>query len=120
MEVARGSDLEAFTTKDGSKIVELAHPSSGPAQGLSVARAEVSAGRETVEHLHRRSEEIYVFISGSGRMRLAGEEADVEAGDSVVIAPGTPHKLWAAQGEPLVLLCACSPPYSDEDTILLG
>ena len=53
-------------------------------------------------------------------MRLGTDEADVGAGDAVVIPPDTPHKLWAGAGADLVLLCVCSPPYSDEDTHLTG
>lgn len=52
-------------------------------------------------------------------MRLGGEEREVSAGDCVVIAPGTPHKLWAAVDADLVLLCACAPPYRDDDTQLI-
>jgi mannose-6-phosphate isomerase-like protein (cupin superfamily) len=52
-------------------------------------------------------------------MRLDGDEQDVSAGDCVVIAPRTPHKLWATTDGNLVLLCACAPPYRDEDTELL-
>ena len=52
-------------------------------------------------------------------MRLGEEEDDVRAGDTVVIAPGLAHKLFNPGTEPLVLLCCCSPPYSDEDTVLL-
>jgi mannose-6-phosphate isomerase-like protein (cupin superfamily) len=51
-------------------------------------------------------------------MRLGGEEGDVAAGDCVVIPAGTPHKLWAGPGADLVLLCACAPAYSDDDTEL--
>jgi mannose-6-phosphate isomerase-like protein (cupin superfamily) len=36
----------------------------------------------------------------------------------VVIPPRTRHKLINTGGEPLVVLCACSPPYSDDDTEL--
>jgi mannose-6-phosphate isomerase-like protein (cupin superfamily) len=53
-------------------------------------------------------------------MRLGGDERDVRAGDCVVIAPGTPHKLLNPGGDPLVLLCCCSPAYSHEDTVLTG
>ena len=52
-------------------------------------------------------------------MRLGGDERDVGAGDCVVIVPGTPHKLWAAPDSDLVLLCACAPPYRDDDTELI-
>jgi mannose-6-phosphate isomerase-like protein (cupin superfamily) len=71
---------------------------------------------ETIEHLHRTSEEIYRFVSGVGRMRLGDQEAEVRAGDTVLIPAGVRHKLFNPGSEPLVLLCACSPPYSDADT----
>ena len=78
----------------------------------------MSVGGETVEHDHRVAEEIYHFVSGAGRLRLGSEEADVGAGDTIVIAPGPRHKLWDPESEPLVLLCCCPPPYSHDDTVL--
>ena len=60
-----------------------------------------------------------LFTGGAGRMALGDAEADVRAGDCVVIPPGTPHHLVNTGGEPLVLLCCCAPPYSHEDTVLV-
>ena len=117
--IIRRADREPFTTKDGSLVTELVHPAfSAATEGQSVAEAVVPAGGETIAHRHHRSEEIYVFTAGSGRMTLAGETFAVAAGDAVVIPPGTRHKLYAG-AEPLVLLCVCAPSYSDEDTELL-
>jgi mannose-6-phosphate isomerase-like protein (cupin superfamily) len=88
------------------------------ARHQSLAEATVGAGAQTIEHLHRASEEIYYFVAGRGRLRLGTEEREVSAGDCVVIPPGTRHKLWAGPDADLVLLCACSPPYRNEDTEL--
>jgi mannose-6-phosphate isomerase-like protein (cupin superfamily) len=115
----RLEDRESFVTADGSHIRELAGIPSANALNQSLAEATVPPGGETVEHFHRTSEEIYYFTSGAGRMRLGTEEADVRAGDTVVIAPGLRHKLFNTGEEPLVLLCCCAPPYSDADTVLL-
>ena len=82
--------------------------------------ATVPPGGETAEHYHRISEEIFLFVSGMGTMRLDGEEAPVRAGDCVVIAPGAVHKLHNPGTEPLVLLCCCAPAYSHDDTVLTG
>jgi mannose-6-phosphate isomerase-like protein (cupin superfamily) len=120
MEKVRLEQREAFVTADGSSIRELAGIPSGNAVQQSLAEATVPPGRETVEHYHRTTEEIYLFTSGEGRMRLGESEADVRAGDAVVIAPGVRHKLWNPGTEPLVLLCCCAPPYRDADTVLLG
>jgi mannose-6-phosphate isomerase-like protein (cupin superfamily) len=114
--------MPAFQTVDGSTIRELAgpQPGSGPSRHQSLAEATVAPGGETAEHYHPRSEEIYYFVAGSGRMRLGEQEGPVAAGDCVVIAPGTPHKLWATGEDALVLLCCCAPPYSDGDTVMTG
>ena len=119
MEVVRREQREAFITADGSSIRELAGIPSGNATNQSLAEAVVPPGTATVAHLHRRSEEIYLFTHGSGRMRLGDEERSVRAGDCAVIPPGVAHKLWADEQEPLVLLCCCAPPYSHADTVVL-
>jgi mannose-6-phosphate isomerase-like protein (cupin superfamily) len=117
--IDRLEQREPFVTADGSTIRELAGVPSGNAANQSLAEATVPPGGATVAHLHRASEEIYLFTAGAGRMRLGEEEADVRAGDAVVIPPGTPHKLLNPGRQPLVLLCCCAPPYSHDDTVLL-
>ena len=118
MEVSRLDGAEPFTTKDGSTIREVAGRVSQPTRNQSLAQATVPAGGPTDAHFHHVSEEIYFFTSGRGRMRLGEETAEVRAGDTVVIAPGIEHKLWADGAEDLVLLCCCAPAYSDEDTVI--
>jgi mannose-6-phosphate isomerase-like protein (cupin superfamily) len=123
MEVTRLETLESFVTKDGSSIRELAGPASTSARNQSLAEASVPPGGETAEHLHERTEELYLFTAGAGRMQLGETERDVRAGDCVLIPPGQPHKLWnpspPATG-PLVLLCCCAPAYTHEDTVMTG
>lgn len=115
----RTGERAPLRAADGSSVRELAHPDWSTARGLSVAEATVAPGAATRLHLHRRSEEIYVFTAGSGRMTLGELEFAVAAGDAVVIAPGTPHRLRNDGGEPLVLFCCCAPAYSEPDTELL-
>ncbi len=118
MEITRLEQRESFITADGSSIRELAGVPTGNAANQSLAEATVEPGGATTEHLHRTSEEIYLFTRGMGRMRLGTDEGDVRAGDAVVIPPGTRHKLLNTGTEPLVLLCCCAPAYSHEDTVL--
>jgi mannose-6-phosphate isomerase-like protein (cupin superfamily) len=118
MEIGRLDQAEPFITKDGSSIKEVAGRVSLATQNQSLAEATVPAGGTTDQHFHHVSEEIYFFTAGSGRMRLGDDEADVRAGDCVVIPPGVEHKLWAAADEDLQLLCACAPAYSHDDTVI--
>jgi len=117
MRVIRTSELEPVVPPDGSEVREIARPPD-TARNQSLAEAIVPPGGQTTEHFHRASEEIYHFVSGAGRMRLGDEESDVRPGETVVIPPGTRHKLWNPGSEPLVLLCSSSPPYHDGDTVL--
>jgi mannose-6-phosphate isomerase-like protein (cupin superfamily) len=120
VQIANLAALDSFTTLDGSTIRELAGPAWTDARNQSLAEAAVAPGGETAEHYHPRTEELYYFTAGAGRMRLGEEEANVRGGDCVVIPPGTAHKLWNTGSDPLVLLCCCAPAYSDEDTVMTG
>lgn len=118
MDVANLDAVAAFTTKDGSQIRELAHPSWSSARHQSLAEATVAVGGATQAHKHPRAEELYLVTHGQGRLRLDGEQRDVAAGDCVVIPPGAEHELTNTGEVPLRLLCCCAPAYSDEDTVL--
>ncbi len=120
MEIAQLANLESFATLDGSSIRELAGPAWTEARNQSLAEATVPSGGETAEHYHPRTEELYYFTAGRGRLRLGDEEAEVQAGDCVVITPGLAHKLWNPGPTPLVLLCCCAPAYSDEEAGMAG
>jgi mannose-6-phosphate isomerase-like protein (cupin superfamily) len=120
MRIDRLDRTEPFITKDGSEIRELAGIPTGNAVRQSLAEATVPPGGETEEHYHEVTEEIYLFTSGSGQMKLGDERSEVSAGDTVVIPPGAPHKLWNTGSEPLKLLCCCAPPYRHEDTFMVA
>ena len=105
----RTSPSRPFVTKDGSTIREVAGRVSLPAANQSLAEATVPPGGETEEHFHRVTEELYFFTGGAGRLRVAGEERDVRAGDCVVIPPGAPHKLFNTGAGPLRCSAAARP-----------
>jgi mannose-6-phosphate isomerase-like protein (cupin superfamily) len=116
-EIIRASDRVPLTPPDGSEVRELARPPAST-HNQSLAEARVPPGAATVEHFHHASEEIYYVLEGEGRLKLGHEVAPVKAGEAVVIPPGIRHKLLNTGAAPLVLLCCCAPPYSDEDTVL--
>jgi mannose-6-phosphate isomerase-like protein (cupin superfamily) len=110
---------EAFVTKDGSIIRELMHPSRHAIRAQSFAEAIVEPGVTTLKHLHVKTEEIYHITAGRGRMLLGDQMLDVEIGDTIAIAPGTPHCITNTGNSPLKILCASSPAYAHEDTLLI-
>ena len=115
----RYADIAPFVTKDGSAIRELMHPASHANAKQSLAEARVDSGQTTALHRHRSSEELYHVTAGEGEMRLGDSRFPVTVGDTIAIAPGTPHCVTNTGQDTLVILCCCSPPYAHEDTDLL-
>lgn len=118
METRNIEDAPAFITKDGSEIRELLAYRNSAIRNQSLAEARIPVGGSTQEHYHVKAEEIYFITAGTGRMRIEGEMREVGPGDAIAILPGRKHKLWNTGGEPLRLLCCCSPAYEHSDTIL--
>ena len=114
--------LPVFITKDGSTIREFMHPAVHAALGAraqSLAEAIVDVGVTTRLHYHPMSEEIYHITAGRGCMVLGDKTFDIAAGETILIAPGTKHCVTNTGDTPLKILCACTPAYSDGDTVLL-
>jgi mannose-6-phosphate isomerase-like protein (cupin superfamily) len=118
MHVRSYAEIQPFVTLDGSEIREWAGRVSEPAQNQSLAEATIPVAGATTEHYHRASEELYLVSAGQGRLIVDGEERIIAVGDCALIPPGARHKVFNVGAEPLRLLCACSPAYSDEDTCL--
>lgn len=121
MRLARRSELQPYVTKDGSTIREWAGPGyAAEAANQSLAEATVAPGAATAAHFHRSSEELYLVTAGQGTLRIGAEERELARGDCAVIPPGEVHQLRNTGDADLVVVCASSPPYSHEDTVLVG
>lgn len=118
MYVRRRGQIEPYVTRDGSEIREWAGPGYSPTANQSLAEATVGPGESTELHYHRLSEELYLVTAGRGVLRVGEEEREIEAGDCALIPPGQPHNLRNTGAGDLVVVCACSPAYSHEDTFL--
>jgi mannose-6-phosphate isomerase-like protein (cupin superfamily) len=119
MYVRRREEIEPYVTRDGSEIREWAGPGYSPAANQSLAEATVAPGATTIRHYHRASEELYLVTAGRGLLRIGEEEREIAAGDCALIPPGAPHQLHNPGEVDLVVVCACSPAYSHEDTQLV-
>src|SRR5262245_66694858 len=56
-------------------------------RGISLQRVKPGR-RHAFGHRHAEDEEVYVILSGSGRVRLDDEVADVAAMDAIRVSPG--------------------------------
>jgi mannose-6-phosphate isomerase-like protein (cupin superfamily) len=115
----RYQTIEPYVTKDGSQIRELMHPAVHGNRNQSFAEATVPPHTCTALHVHKLSEEIYHVTTGAGTMTLGHAKFGVSTGDTVCIAPGTPHCIENTGDSPLKILCACAPAYAHADTELI-
>lgn len=113
------ADVPAYVTKDGSLIRELMHPAQHGAHNQSLAEAIVHPGQKTALHRHLQSEELYHISAGEGWMTLGEENFAVKRGDTICIAPGTPHCIENTGTSELRILCSCAPAYAHTDTEIL-
>jgi mannose-6-phosphate isomerase-like protein (cupin superfamily) len=108
-------NVEPFVTKDKAEIRELYH-----SKKMSLAEATVEVNQTTEFHYHAESEEIYYFLEGNGLMEIEGGKEEVSRDHAIIIFPKKRHRITNLGNTPLRFLCFCSPPYSDEDTVLVG
>ena len=109
---------EVFTAGDGTHLREILNPELAPGVRYSIAHAWVDPGEASQMHL-LLSSEVYYILSGAGVMHVAGEEAEVSAGDTIYVPPGA-HQFITNTGDiPLVFLCMVDPAWraADEQVI---
>ncbi|MEP6775728.1 MAG: cupin domain-containing protein [Chloroflexota bacterium] len=105
---------EVFTAGDGTHLREILDPKLAPGIRYSIAHAWVDPGEASQLHL-LLSSEIYYILSGAGVMYVAGEEADVSAGDTIYVPPGARQFIRNMGKIPLVFLCMVDPAWRAED-----
>lgn len=119
MDVINITEVQAFTTKDGSEIRELLAERNSCIRHQSLAEARLPVGATTTPHYHPQTEEIYYILEGTGSMRIGDELRAVGPGDAIAIPPGAIHQIENTGCEVLKFLCCCAPGYQHEDTVLL-
>jgi mannose-6-phosphate isomerase-like protein (cupin superfamily) len=74
--------------------------------------------RQVFGHKHDEAEEVYVVLSGSGRVKLDEEILDIEALDAVRVAPGVTRAFEA--GEQGIELLAVGPRRDGDGEVIQG
>lgn len=94
---------------------EIVNPATG--ERIVFRRTAAGTGGEVLElddvwtrpgyraplHQHPVMEERWTVLAGTARFRIGGEERTVQAGETVVAAPGVPHCAWNPTGDPVRL-----------------
>jgi len=78
---------------------------------LAITLVEGAPGSRQSPHSHPGSEQVYVIVNGRGRMTVAGEDRELEAGTLVFIPHGAEHAIYNPGPEELVYVSATAPPF---------
>ena len=115
MFIRRLKDCPEFIAGDNCRLREILHPGKAVlALRYSLAHAVVAPGQTTWLHALRTSE-VYYILSGRGTMRIDGEEATVQPGDTVYIPPKARQQIMNTGSGDLLFLCIVDPAWRTED-----
>jgi mannose-6-phosphate isomerase-like protein (cupin superfamily) len=87
------------------------------AQHSQLVLMSVPAGGEIGQETHDSTDQILVFVGGSGHAVFGSDRRAVAAGDVVVVPAGTPHNFLADTGQALKLFTIYAPPHHRPGTI---
>ena len=111
-------DIEDMAVKHGFSETQEARFARGDleAQDTGVSHHVLHPGkRQPFAHRHREAEEIYVVLSGSGRIKLDDDVVDIGAMDAIRIAPETTRAIEA--GPDGIELLAFGPHHDDAEMV---
>lgn len=77
----------------GNHIAGVATPGSGARQ-VEMWRGRMDAASATPPHSHD-TEEVVLFLEGSGRATVADREVRYQAGDTLILPAGEVHQIFA-------------------------
>lgn len=77
-------------------------------KNLILSSTDLNPGKQTSGHKHAGQEEVYFFVSGTGKMIVDGDkyrEFSVKAGDVILIPDGAFHQVINNSTEKLYFVC---------------
>ena len=87
-------DNETYLLKDNKTL-----------NNLVLSSTLLNPFKQTTGHNHSGQEEVYFFVSGSGKMLLNDETFEVKAGDVVLIPDGAFHRVINDTAESFYFVC---------------
>ncbi|MGO9951072.1 MAG: cupin domain-containing protein [Dissulfurispiraceae bacterium] len=84
-----------------------------PTDNMAIARVEVEPGSNQQPH-HHVPEQVYIIISGNGRIQVGSEIADVQTGDLLYIPSSMEHAVENAGSEKLIYISVTVPAFDIE------
>lgn len=99
--------------------IDLVNPEKTGSKGISLATIYLEPGKKSTPHRHERTEEVYYFLEGRGRVVVDNRSYDVTPGVAVYIPLRSVHQVENDSSHRLKFISADSPPFDPSDVITL-
>ena len=119
-----------FLKKQGKKIMKFHdniitltqqnnnyHQEIATAQYSQVVLMNIRPQEEIGEEVHPNTDQLLVFVSGTGKAILNGETSSINPGDLILVPAGTRHNIINAGIENLKLYTIYTPPHHKPGTV---
>ncbi len=111
--IIHAHNIEEHWFHEGCHILEIANHPNDP--DVSIARARVEPGQQTVWHRLNGVTERYLIVKGSGIVEIGEENpTSVGKGDVVIIPPGMRQRIRNSGNSDLVFYAICSPRFTPD------
>lgn len=118
LRVIRNQNVTESDIRERCSVAELLNQAEYP--DISVARCRVKPGVITELHALKDAQELYIMVSGQGRVDdgvLA--PVDLEPDDVVVISPNHPQRIENTGETDLIFLAICTERFTHDRYIVL-
>jgi mannose-6-phosphate isomerase-like protein (cupin superfamily) len=109
-----------IVTAHGETIYEVVGRTVGSkSTNHSVAHVVIAPDKSSLLHFHPQAEESYYILAGEAKIEIGDDVATLRPGQTVLIPPPLPHKIYNTGHGNLVLLVVCVPAWEPSNTVWL-
>ena len=117
MHITTQSNLpEEISNPHGENLQEILGIKAGGVNSHSLARVTIKAGKSSLPHFHKESEESYLILSGKASLAVDSHKFELSRGEAVLIEPHEVHQISNPGPADLVFLAVCVPAWRPEDS----
>jgi quercetin dioxygenase-like cupin family protein len=108
MKIVQLKEIKDMTFPSGRTTRVLTGPDLLPAKNFTAGYVVIEPKGKVPLHAHS-NEEIYIFVKGTGKIRVESKEEIVEAVSAVYIEPHTEHLLQNTGKDEMIMIFVYSP-----------
>ncbi len=110
------SQCPEFLAGDHTLLREVLHPKNDQVDlPYSLAFARLTSNQKSLPHKLTKSEEVYYFLAGEGRISIDGITQNVQQSDIVVVPANALQFVENLGAVDLEFLCIVSPPWNEKE-----